>query len=55
MLRQREKLLMERLHQSFRRAESQLVSVLERRKGEVKVIYIHIVSLLIILLPSFLL
>ncbi|KAL4218371.1 Orofacial cleft 1 candidate [Mactra antiquata] len=30
---------MERLHQSFRRAESQLISVLERRKGEVKTFY----------------
>ncbi|WAR17496.1 hypothetical protein MAR_032090 [Mya arenaria] len=39
MLRQREKLLMERLHQAFRRAESQLISVLERRKGEVKTFY----------------
>lgn len=37
MVRQKEKLLMDRLHQAFRRSESQLISVLERRKGEVKV------------------
>lgn len=43
---------MDRLHQSFRRAESQLVSVLERRKGEVKVvtqivliIYLNLISM----------
>ncbi|KAK3732447.1 hypothetical protein RRG08_037451 [Elysia crispata] len=38
-LRQREKLLMDRLHRGFLRAESQLISVLERRKGEVKTFY----------------
>ena len=27
----------ERLHKNFRRSENQLISVLERRKGEVKV------------------
>ena len=37
MLRHKEKMLMERLQQSFRRAESQLISILEHRKGEVKV------------------
>ena len=39
MLRLKEKMLMDRLHQSFRRAESQLISILENRKGEVKVQY----------------
>ncbi|OWF49741.1 uncharacterized protein LOC110451314 [Mizuhopecten yessoensis] len=39
MLRQKEKLLMDRLHRAYRRAESQLVSVLERRKGEIKTFY----------------
>ena len=37
LLKQREKLLMERLHRGFRKAESQLVAALEDRKGEVKV------------------
>ena len=37
LLRHKEKMLMDRLHQSFRRAESQLISILEHRKGEVKV------------------
>ncbi|KAL3889356.1 hypothetical protein ACJMK2_001700 [Sinanodonta woodiana] len=39
ILLQREKLLMDRLHLAFRRAESQLISVLEKRKGEVKTFY----------------
>lgn len=39
ILRQREKLLMDRLHRAYRRAESQLISVLERRKGEVQTFY----------------
>ena len=29
--------MMDRLHKSFRRSENQLISVLERRKGEIKV------------------
>ena len=37
LLKQREKLLMERLHRGFRKAESQLIAALEDRKGEVKV------------------
>ncbi|KAK2169280.1 hypothetical protein NP493_1197g00020 [Ridgeia piscesae] len=32
----KERLMMDRLHKSFRRSENQLISVLERRKGEVK-------------------
>ncbi|XP_035825164.1 uncharacterized protein LOC101851493 [Aplysia californica] len=39
LLRQREKLLMDRLHRGFLRAESQLISVLEKRKGEVRTFY----------------
>jgi hypothetical protein len=30
---------MDRLHRAYRRAESQLISVLERRKGEVQTFY----------------
>ena len=29
--------MMDRLHKAFRRGENQLISVLERRKGEVEV------------------
>lgn len=39
LLRHKEKMLMDRLHQSFRRAESQLISILEHRKGEVKTFF----------------
>lgn len=39
VLRQREKLLMERLHRGFRKAESQLIAALGDRKGEVKTFY----------------
>lgn len=39
ILKQKEKLLMDRLHRAFRRAESQLTSTLESRKGEVKTFY----------------
>ncbi|PVD32684.1 hypothetical protein C0Q70_08129 [Pomacea canaliculata] len=39
LLKQREKLLMERLHRGFRKAESQLISVVEDRKGEVKTFF----------------
>ena len=37
LMKQREKLLLDRLHKAFRRSESQLVGTLENRKGEVKV------------------
>ncbi|KAK7489378.1 hypothetical protein BaRGS_00019322 [Batillaria attramentaria] len=39
LLKQREKLLMERLHRGFRKAESELTAALEDRKGEVKTFY----------------
>ena len=34
---QRERVMVDRVNKAFRRAENQLVSVLERRKAEVKV------------------
>ncbi|KAK6182267.1 hypothetical protein SNE40_009987 [Patella caerulea] len=39
LLRQREKLMLDHIHKAFRRAESQLVGTLEKRKGEVKTLY----------------
>ncbi|KAJ8321997.1 hypothetical protein KUTeg_000468 [Tegillarca granosa] len=39
ILKQKEKLLMDRLHRAFRRAESHLISTLESRKGEVKTFF----------------
>ncbi|XP_041361349.1 uncharacterized protein LOC121377431 [Gigantopelta aegis] len=39
LMKQREKLLLDRLHKAFRRAESRLVGTLESRKGAVKTLY----------------
>ncbi|XP_046362564.2 uncharacterized protein LOC124139499 [Haliotis rufescens] len=39
LMKQREKLLLDRLHKAFRRSESQLISRLEDRKGEVRTFY----------------
>ncbi|ESO86001.1 hypothetical protein LOTGIDRAFT_235599 [Lottia gigantea] len=39
LLRQKEKLMLDHVHKAFRRAESQLIGTLERRKGEVKTLY----------------